>query len=446
MTSKLPGARRLAALALLGLLGSAAQAQPLRVASWNLGWHVSDAEVAPWLAQCGKSYEKDPADGVWHPVPEGTPGATVGWLIRESRSVLEGVDLSLMPPCGVYEGAGRSRFALTSQALAQRNRHIAALLARSVAPDVIAFQEVSGTAAVREALGALAPGYNICSFDGRHKVQRLAFAWKKAYGAPVEACKTWDELALPALPKQAQLRPAYTVALRIQGQVLRFMTLHLKSSCVTPLERGRLDADQGPNDPCPILQQQVAPLERVFEQLPLKADHFVVLGDFNRNLWHEAMEVEGARALRSDGSSELRTPLPAGVKTQNLYREINDGEPAASRASLVPLACPVAPALAQLCERSKTEALRRDSLAPLAAPGALGCRNPIGLDHFIISDSLRPALLGAEKIAIGALGQTLAPTAQAPASLAVSDHCPIVMRLELPPHQRRKGDKRTTDI
>lgn len=431
---------QLAGLALLGLLGPAAQAraaaEPLRIASWNLGWHISNAEVGPWLTQCDKSYKKNSSDGVWNIVPEGTTGATVGWFIKESRSVLEGVDLSAMPPCGVYEGAGRVKFALTRAALAQRNRHIAALLARSVAPDVIAFQEVSGTAAVREALGSLAPQYRICSFDGRHKVQRLAFAWKKAYGAPLEACTSWDEVALPALPQAQQVRPAYTVALRIRGQVLRFMTLHLKSSCVSPLDRGRLDADQGPGDPCPVLQQQVAPLERAFEQLPLhgglKADHFVVLGDFNRNLWHEVREVEGAKPVRSDGSSDLTTPLPADVKTQNLFKEINDGQPAASRASLVPLACPVAPALAQLCERSKTEALRREALAPLAAPGALGCRNPIGLDHFIISDSLLPHLHEAHKVAIGALGQTLAPGAQGPASLAVSDHCPIVMELTLP--------------
>jgi endonuclease/exonuclease/phosphatase family metal-dependent hydrolase len=409
------------------LAASAASAQTLRVASWNLGWHVSNAEIGPWLTQCDKTYEKSVADGVWRPADQGTQG----WLIKESRSTLEGVDLSLMPPCGVYEGAGRVKFALTAAALEQRNRHIAALLERAVAADVIAFQEVSGTAAVREALGRLAPAYNICSFDGRHKVQRLAFAWKKEFGAPVEACTSWDEVALPALPKAQQVRPAYTVTLRIRGQVLRFMTLHLKSACVSPLDRGRLDGDSGPNDPCPTLQQQVAPLERVFEQLPSKADHFIVLGDFNRNLWHEALEVEGAKALRSDGGTDLTQPLPAGVKTQNLFKEINDGQPLASRASLLSLSCPVAPELAALCERSKTEALRREVLAPLTAPSALGCRNPIGLDHIIVSDSLKPRVKAAQKVAIGGLGQTLAPSADRPASLAVSDHCPIVMSLDL---------------
>lgn len=426
--------QQILALALLGT-GVAQAAQDhtqLRVASWNLGWHVSNAEVGPWLTQCSKSYEKSAADGVWRAVPAQQAGGTPGWLIQESRSTLEGVDLSLMPPCGVYEGAGRVKFALTAEALAQRNRHIAALLERAVAPDVIAFQEVSGTAAVREALGKLADGYHVCSFDGRYKVQRLAFAWKKAFGPAVEGCKTWHEVSVPSLPPAQQLRPALTVALKIRGQVLRFMTVHLKSACVSPLDRGRLDGNSGPNDPCPSLQAQVAPLEAAFERLPEGADHFVVLGDFNRNLWHEALELEGAKAQRSDGGTDLTTPLPPGVKTQNLFKEINDGQPAASRAALLELTCPGSPEAAALCRRSKTEALRRDALAPLTAPGALGCRNPIGLDHIIVSAGLQPKVRAAAKVAIGALGQTLAPAEGRPASLAVSDHCPIVVSLDLP--------------
>lgn len=31
-------------------------AEPIRVASWNLGWHVAQAEVPNWIIQCGKSY------------------------------------------------------------------------------------------------------------------------------------------------------------------------------------------------------------------------------------------------------------------------------------------------------------------------------------------------------------------------------------------------------
>ena len=89
------------ALAALAMLGAPAHAETLRIATWNLGWHVSEAELSPWLTQCGKTYAKD-AQGVWRTVPTGTPQAKRGWEIDESRPVLEGVDLSVMPPCAVY--------------------------------------------------------------------------------------------------------------------------------------------------------------------------------------------------------------------------------------------------------------------------------------------------------------------------------------------------------
>ena len=53
------------AVVALGLLATPASAATLRVATWNLGWHVSQAELGPWIAQCGKSYAKDAASGTW---------------------------------------------------------------------------------------------------------------------------------------------------------------------------------------------------------------------------------------------------------------------------------------------------------------------------------------------------------------------------------------------
>jgi hypothetical protein len=118
-----------------------AQAADLRVASWNLGWHVSQAEVPNWITQCSKSYEKDSTDGVWKPTE--SPG-TVGWLIKESRAKLQGVDLSVMPPCGVYQDTKFQGLAVTPKAIATRSRQISEIISKSVQPDVIAFQEVSG--------------------------------------------------------------------------------------------------------------------------------------------------------------------------------------------------------------------------------------------------------------------------------------------------------------
>jgi endonuclease/exonuclease/phosphatase family metal-dependent hydrolase len=405
---------------------------PLNIASWNLGWHVSAAEVPHWIGQCNKRYVKDTTDGIWKPAADDNKSATVGWYIKESRAKVEGVDLAVMPPCGVYEAGNREKIPVTPASLAKRSQQIATIIEQSVKPDVMAFQEVSGVAAVKEALGKNASQYNVCSFDGEYKIQRLALAWKREFGEPIEKCAVVHALSLPDLPKQDQVRPGYTVTLKIRGKTIRFLTLHLKSSCVSPLDRGQLDEDKGNGDPCPILQQQVAPLEAVFEKLGDKVDHFVVLGDFNRNLWHEMNEVPGAKAVRSDGTNDLGKPRAASVKTQNLFKEINDGVPATSKAVLVPMTCPGNEETQRLCERSKTEALKRTDLAPLTNKDSLGCRNPIGLDHFVVSETLKGSVTGAKKVAIGVMGRSMAASGKFPEPLlAVSDHCPIVMGLEL---------------
>lgn len=421
-------ARRLLSIALMALTAvttAASAAQPLRVASWNLGWHVSKAELPQWLAQCGKIYQKDAADGVWKPAATGT----VGWLIDEPRAKVEGVDLAVMPPCGVYE-ADRQKLVVTPKAWAQRDWQIGEVIAKSIAPDVIAFQEVSGTQAVIEALGDYANQYRVCSFDGKYKVQRLAFAWKKELGEPAEACTTIDSMVLAHLPPDQQVRPGLQMGLKVNGKLVRFLTVHLKSGCVSPLDRGKLDMNTGPNDPCPVLQQQVAPLEAAFEKLGEGGTSFVVIGDFNRNLWHELHEVAGAKAVRSDGSTDLTQPLPANVVTQNFYKEINDGMPATSKATLLELSCPGDAAVQALCARSKTEAVPRRELYALGAKEALGCRNAVALDQALVSDDLKAKVIESRKISIGATGRSSAPAeGQVDPVLATSDHCPSLVTL-----------------
>jgi endonuclease/exonuclease/phosphatase family metal-dependent hydrolase len=402
------------------------------VATWNLGWHVSQAELGPWIAQCAKPYARDDATGVWRVVPAGTPGARPGWEVDESRATLEGVDLAVMPPCGVYRAA-RAGIAVTPAAWAKRNEQIATVLRESVRADVIAFQEVSGVAAVREALGAAAADYEVCSFDGRYKVQRLAFAWKKSFGAALGPCEDHRALSLPELPPKDQVRPGFTLTLQIAGRKIRFLTVHLKSSCVSPLDRGQLDGNTGPNDPCPILQQQVAPLEAIVEALPEGVDHVVVLGDFNRNLAHEAARVAGAEPVRSDGSRDLARPRPAGVTTRNLLAEVNDAQPPASALALLSPACPGPSEVAAACTKAKTGLLSGDERRVLGDTGGLGCRNAIGLDHILVSDALVRSVTSTAKVPLGLFGRSLQPRPpQDPEpTLAVSDHCPLVAELDL---------------
>jgi hypothetical protein len=54
-----------------------------------------------------------------------------------------------MPPCGVYLDNRFQGLAVTPKAMATRSRQIGDIIAKSVQPDVIAFQEVFGSPLVR---------------------------------------------------------------------------------------------------------------------------------------------------------------------------------------------------------------------------------------------------------------------------------------------------------
>jgi endonuclease/exonuclease/phosphatase family metal-dependent hydrolase len=416
----------------LTLAADVGHAANLRVATWNLGWHISLAELGPWIAQCSKAYAKNAQSGIWEVAQPQTPGARSGWTIDESRPVLEGVDLAVMPPCGVYRSPSRAGIAVTPGAWAKRNEQIAKVLNDDVKADVIALQEVSGVAAVREALGAAAADYEICSF-AQYKVQRMAFAWRKSLGATGATCHDVRELSLPHLPLKDQVRPALVLTLQIAGKRFRFLTLHLKSACVSPLDRGQLDGNSRADDPCPILQQQIAPLESVIEVLPRGVDHVVVLGDFNRNLGHEAARVKGAEAVRSDGSTDLARPRSGDVLTRNLLLEVNDGQPPQSRLVLLPSSCGGSQAVACACEAAKTRLLSAEERRSLGDRAGLGCRNAIGLDHILVSESLARAVTGASKVALGNFGRSLSarPPEHPEPLLAVSDHCPLVADIDV---------------
>ena len=225
------------------------------------------------------------------------------------------------------------------------------------------------------------------------------------------------------------------MTLTVAGKKIRFFTVHLKSACVSPLDRGRgrLDGNTGPNDPCLVLQQQVAPLEVILEDLPKGVDHVVVLGDFNRNLGHEAARVAGAEPVRSDGSIDLVRPRLAGVMTRNLLAEVNDGQPVASTLSLLSPTCTGSAELAAACDRAKAQVPSVEDRRLLTDRTGLGCRNPIGLDHILVSDELAKAVLSTSKVPLGNFGRSLSarPPQNPEPLLAVSDHCPLVAEIDL---------------
>lgn len=413
--------RRMILLAALILLETTqgVQARDIKIATWNLGWHLSQAEAKDWIRDCGQPFALNPASGLFEP---STTGATKpGWELKWGRNAKIKWDIAAKPPCDVYQ-ANFKIVPVTEAAYQKRSQQLQDFIGRNLDPDIMTFQEVSGATAVREVLPNNGADYEICSFDN-FKVQRLAIAWKKSLGTGSD-CAVAATLSLPDLAATDQVRPGLSLTLQIDGRPLRVMTVHLKSSCVSPLEdRGKLD---GGGDACPILQRQVRPLEDWLETsssgMPV-----ILMGDFNRNLSHEKTSIAKS-AIRSDGSDPA-TSLPTGVLVRSLYGEVNDGAPASSALAHLEPECPVNAVAKQLCERSKRELFDQDAQKPLTRADSLGCRNPIGLDQMLASASLsvpNPVT----KVAIGRFGGTR-PAGQGHPDplLAISDHCPSTATL-----------------
>lgn len=401
-------------------LTSNALARDIAVATWNLGWHMDRALLAQWIDACNETYELDKVTKKYHPSTE--IGARFGWDI--DVFAVEGWNVNF-PVCNVY-GAGKEDFGFTTirvtpEAYDKRIAQIQNFIASSVQVDIIAFQEVSGKEAVLEILPGGGADYEVCSFTG-FKVQRLAIAWKKSLGTQI-SCQAEEALTLKDIrPFKDQPRPGLLLALDVGGTRLHVMNVHLKSSCVSPLGGNLLAGDA---IACQILHDQVVPLETWIDRETAVGDRTILLGDFNRNFWHE---VEDDQQVRTDGGNPT-TPLPEGVRVNSLFEEVIDGNPASSNLTMLKELCPANELAALICEIGEARKLETPEVDVLRFNTHLGCRNPIGLDHILYGPGVT-AQGDAIHAPIGKFGGSRHPNNDNPvALLAIADHCPLVARL-----------------
>ena len=233
---------------LLAAVASVAGAAPaeLKIATWNLEWFMTPETLRALTPACTPA--DAPRDGARRAVP-----------------------------CDVAHELARSR-----EDIAALRRY-----ARALDADVIALQEVDGSAAA----SLVFPGHEFC-FSSRVAVQNNGFAIRR--GLPY-ACG--PELA--SLSMNDDVRRG--VELRIfpgTAQELRLLSVHLKSGC----SRDSLDSAK---PSCAELARQVPVLESWIDAQANAHKPFAVLGDFNRDLRRE----------------------PAGV---SLWAEIDDSSPAAA--------------------------------------------------------------------------------------------------------------------
>ena len=119
--------------------------------------------------------------------------------------------------------------------------------------------------------------------------------------------------------------------------------------------------------------------------------------------------------------------------TRNLLMEVNDAQPAASRLTLLQPMCKGSAEVSAACEAVKSRLLTTEERRVLSDRSGLGCRNPVGLDHVLVSAGLAQAVMITTKVSLGNLGRSLSarqPEYPEPL-LAVSDHCPLVVEIDL---------------
>ncbi|EJL53416.1 exonuclease III [Rhizobium sp. CF122] len=397
--------------------GFSAQAKDVTIASWNLGWHMDLATANQWIDLCSKRYVKDATADVWR---EGSgPDSKPGWFVDAFK--IDGWDTTRFPVCGVYRDRDNKIVFVKPAGYQERHKSLARYVASSVPADIIAFQEVNGEDSIREILPDHGNQYDFCAVVG-YKVQRIVIAWKKSVGTKI-SCAIEDPVSLPGNPESERPRPGLALSLDIDGTTVRILSVHLKSRCVSPFENGRLAS---PGDHCPILQQQVEPLEAWIERETADDAKVVLMGDFNRNFWHELRDLS---PVRTDGGSPASPHIPASL-TNSLIEDLIDGAPATSVMRLLDEHCETSEVGSLLCDVSESRPLDREERALLSAPGYLGCGNPVGLDHILVGRGVKNSQ-GAKHLSISDLGSSIAGTKPdgSDQKLAISDHCPIVAQI-----------------
>jgi endonuclease/exonuclease/phosphatase family metal-dependent hydrolase len=229
---------------LLSFASGAAAGRELEIATWNLEWLIAPDVVRALRPTC---------------VP---PDARVPG--RQRRL-----------PCDV--AYGKERGAGDFAALAR--------YARKLDADVIALQEVDGSQAAR----LVFPGYSFC-FTGRQALQNTGFAIRP--GVPHRCGVDARGISLDDTLR----RGAELVLFPGTANELRLLSIHLKSGCARePLDSGR--------DACTDLARQTVALESWIDFQARQGRRFAILGDFNRDLLHEAQGAAQPRQIRQIWSS-----------------------------------------------------------------------------------------------------------------------------------------------
>ena len=387
---------------LIGLIQQT-NAKELTIATWNMGWHLSNTEADHWIGECNSNFSENDL-GIWQ---KSSYGQTIGWKLPWGRNAPIEWNIRVTPPCDVYRN-GDEVISVSLASYKKRADRLAKFIEERLTADVIAFQEVSGEQSIKDILAKQGLDYKVCSYRG-HSIQKLAFAWSKKLRADA-SCTVYEPLALSGMNS---LRPGLKLTLKFDKDTISFLNVHLKSSCVTFLEsldsngKGQLS---GTDQACVILQQQIKPLKNWLDKTLENENKLVLLGDFNRNLWHEYYALKDKFVWSEE-------------KANNLWQEINDGKNQSQSLRLLDEQCNITAEAKLLCEESKKRVLTKKERNYLSSSSVLGCRNSVGVDHIVVAPNVK-IKDSVEILSINGEDTSTIVDKEKDKALPLSDHCP----------------------
>ena len=385
---------------------AAAQAQSFAVATWNVGWLMDADTHARWVAACARNgwpVQTGALPASERAALSGLPYCDVHNGMRfppeQCRSTRDG-----WPQATRYAGDHPCRDTADLAAWPRYAEKLAALRAMFRRLDeqgvaLVAFQEVFDAAAVQQ---LLPPRWSVATtreLPGTPPIaQHIGVAWRS--GIAVRDIEAINMLADSGVPERP-LRPGLAFTVVVAGQPVRALIVHLKAGCRSrdldaPLTRKDATLPDERQDAiasdCAMLRYQLPALEHWIDA-HAGAD-FAVLGDFNRTLLREPPADSATYRTRLDGSaagdphgpctmarSGNRWVAQCPARTRALFPELNDGRPAGAvlwRARFADLA--------------PGGTIRKGSSGDCSIPGAHGDLTHDGVDHVLISESLKRRL------------------------------------------------------
>jgi endonuclease/exonuclease/phosphatase family metal-dependent hydrolase len=414
--------------------GANAAAQGFGVATWNMNWLMDGAAHARWTRAC---------ESAGWPVgnaPAGLPYCDVhnGMAFPPDVCASDRDDWprpARYPddhPCReTLDLAQPARYAKKLHALRDMWTRLDAMGVR-----LVALQEIFDAGAVR---AILPPHWSVATtqeLPGSPAIaQHVGVAWRRS--ANLRALELVSSLADSGLADRP-LRPGLAFTVDVGGKPVRVLVVHLKAGCrsrdldvpLTPRDALLSDVRQDTiATDCALLRYQLPSLEAWIDANASR--DFAVMGDFNRTILREPIAESATYKTRLDGTTARdplgrcsidrdgsRATVRCDARTRAMFPELNDNDPPGATLWR-----------ARFADQARNGTIPKDSSGDCTIPGARGDLTHDGIDHIVISESLKKRLAPAALTmrVVNYTDHAGAPLRGGRDVALPSDHCPHVV-------------------